>query len=342
MKEKILKIEQFIKTIPLNIKNFCSYLLVESKNLKEKFKDLTLTNYNLGLHHINKGNIKDAKIRFLMVTKLRPDLADAHYHLARCYINELKFEKAREELELAVKLDEKLKIKANYRLALINQHLVNLAIPPEVVKEDYNMIFKEYENFMLEQNKYEAPYILANRLKEYLKDGLDVLDLGSGTGLVGEALATLNPKMNFFGIDISENMSQEAKNLFIDEDALYKNIEISDLNLFKNDKEFDLVVSSLCLGYISDLKSFINIIANNIRLEGIFACIVLEAESKNQDIEFNYNYASFGFNEEYIKSCFDTKKWTLLESVKINIFNKKTPGILLMFKKNNNKAKIKA
>lgn len=334
MKEKILKIVEFIKTIPSKFKNLFISLNKEILNLKEKFKDLISTNYKLGLFHISNGNISDAKIRFLMVIKFKPDHADAHYQLARCYINELKFKKALEHLNLALNLDKSLERKIHYRIGVINQNLAeNVEILPEIVQEDYDMIFKNYENLMLEQNRYTGHFFITERLKNYLKDNTDVLDLGSGTGLVGAIIASFNNKVNIYGADISKNMSKEASKLYNKNKIVYRKIDEIDLNEFNSDKKYHVITSSLTLGYINDISMVLGNIHKSLHEDGVFSFIVLEVENKNKDKEFNYEHASFGYNELYIKSLFNKNNWELLNSEIIDIFSDKTKALLMTYKK---------
>jgi tetratricopeptide (TPR) repeat protein len=53
-------------------------------SIREKFKDLRETNYNLGMKHLENGNIFDAILRFRIIKKAWPDFFDAYYQLAYC------------------------------------------------------------------------------------------------------------------------------------------------------------------------------------------------------------------------------------------------------------------
>lgn len=54
--------------------------------MRSKMNNLRETNYNLGLHHLEKGNLSDAIFRFRFIIKFWPDLYDAYYQLAYCLV----------------------------------------------------------------------------------------------------------------------------------------------------------------------------------------------------------------------------------------------------------------
>ncbi len=105
MKEKLLKLEATIIKLPQTIKFLCHKFYIDLGIALAKMKDLSNTNYELGLFHISKGNILDAKLRFKFTLKLKKDFTLAHYHLARCYLIESQFDKAKKELEKVIESD---------------------------------------------------------------------------------------------------------------------------------------------------------------------------------------------------------------------------------------------
>ena len=67
--------------------------------LSYKFKDLYATNYNLGLIHLEKGNISDAIFRFKFITRFWPQSQEAYIQLAYCYYLKEKYQQALQTLE---------------------------------------------------------------------------------------------------------------------------------------------------------------------------------------------------------------------------------------------------
>lgn len=67
--------------------------------MKDKYDNLLETNYNLGLKHIENGNLSDAIFRFRFIKKFWPQHYDAFYQLAYCLVLNKKAEEAKEVLE---------------------------------------------------------------------------------------------------------------------------------------------------------------------------------------------------------------------------------------------------
>jgi tetratricopeptide (TPR) repeat protein len=66
---------------------------------KEKSKNLRQANYELGMKHLEKGNISEALFRFRITTKFWPDLLDAQYQFAYCLALKNKASQAKEVLQ---------------------------------------------------------------------------------------------------------------------------------------------------------------------------------------------------------------------------------------------------
>jgi len=86
--------------------------IFEFYSIREKCKDLLDTNYKLGLKHLEKGNLSDAKIRFTIIMKFWPEFQDAYYQKAYILMLENKPHKAKEVIDKLIfknpdKLDQK-------------------------------------------------------------------------------------------------------------------------------------------------------------------------------------------------------------------------------------------
>lgn len=67
--------------------------------IREKIRNLRETNYNLGVKHLESGNLTDAVIRFKIITKAWPDFYDAYYQLAYCLTLKNKNAQAKDIIE---------------------------------------------------------------------------------------------------------------------------------------------------------------------------------------------------------------------------------------------------
>jgi outer membrane protein assembly factor BamD (BamD/ComL family) len=73
--------------------------------IKEKSKNLLEANYQLGLRHLEKGNLSDAIFRFRIIKKFWPNHYDAYLQLANCYILTKKYYRAKAALDELAKLN---------------------------------------------------------------------------------------------------------------------------------------------------------------------------------------------------------------------------------------------
>jgi predicted TPR repeat methyltransferase len=119
------------------------------------------------------------------------------------------------------------------------------AIPkaPQEVESKYDAASSDYDVFM-QANRYEAPTMAAQLLAEYASIDGTVLDVGCGTGLVGQALHQLGFSA-ITGTDISQNMLAQAANK-----QVYR--ELTKANLLEPlpyaENQFDAIV---CVGVFS-------------------------------------------------------------------------------------------
>ena len=341
MKDKLHKAQGFFSKLPKRIKD----LYLESKEqffiMLQKCQDLAHTNYELGIYHINNGNMSDAKLRFMMVTKLKPELALAHYHLARCHMFNLEFEKAKQELETALTLDPKLEVAA-YRLKLVTKTVKNTPVPLQIIQEDYNCLSKKYEDYMLNQQKYAGPELLAAAIKKQIDAAKlteishNILDIGCGTGIVGAELTQIAHIKTLIGIDISTNLLKLAKDLSLKNKIVYNSVKEVDFNnLSPLPHIFDIITACLSLGYSKD----ITIILKNIETIAVDRAIlgIVVLKSTSNDVEFNYDNDCYSFNEEYIISSLKNTNWQITHKEEIQLFADGTLGLMFILKKQGTK-----
>ncbi len=67
-------------------------------SMRDKFGNLLETNYNLGLTHLENGNLSDATFRFRFIKKFWPQHYDSHFQLAYCLLLSKKTAEAKKVL----------------------------------------------------------------------------------------------------------------------------------------------------------------------------------------------------------------------------------------------------
>ncbi len=133
-------------------------------------------------------------------------------------------------------------------------------------------------------NPVRMKYIKEQICEHYNRDndlldslnGLDVLDIGCGGGLVCESLSRMGA--NVTGIDADTNAVETAKS----------HAEISDLNItYKNgdaadlDQKFDVVCALEIIEHVSDINAFIKICSSKLKPNGILIMSTLNRTAKS-------------------------------------------------------------
>ncbi len=150
-----------------------------------------------------------------------------------------------------------------------------------------------------------------------LKNNMDIMDFGVGTGLLGFEIATQVKKV--YGVDTSTEMLkklQEKNTLEISIEAINQDIVKEPLT-----QTFDGLVSSMTLHHVENLKAFFDIIYKNINDGGFIAIADLETEDGTFHSD-NAGVFHFGFDGKelckIVKSCGFKK----VELENINTINK--------------------
>ncbi len=114
-----------------------AYIAVEFEIIREKFKDLSKANYDLGMKHLDEGNIKEAIFRFKITKKFWPNNYEAYYQLIYCLFLEHEFEAAQKIIDELLEKNPSYKAKIDQLLSPPEED--DLAEPEEdYAKNDLN------------------------------------------------------------------------------------------------------------------------------------------------------------------------------------------------------------
>lgn len=116
------------------------------------------------------------------------------------------------------------------------------------VRHLFDQFAASYDERMRAELAYAAPEILralANLVLP-MKEGLEILDLGCGTGLGGAAFKHMARRM--VGIDLSPAMLEKARKR-----DLYHQLILGDIESFEDPSQFDLLIAADTLVYLGDL-----------------------------------------------------------------------------------------
>jgi len=146
------------------------------------------------------------------------------------------------------------------------------APPPRASDRAIQKIYKNfaasYESRMLEDLKYAGPERMLDAIRGAVgdRDGLSILDLGCGSGLVGARVTKLAAEL--IGVDMSPEMIDLARARNI-----YDRLEVAEITqwLGRDDTLFDLIISCDCLIYFGDLGPITGAAARRLKQGGVLA-----------------------------------------------------------------------
>lgn len=281
--EKTDKLVKQSKTLAQTITEFCGYVVgnIKKRTLKEwiaygkqslkdyieeiklKAKDLKKTNFELGLYHYFKGNLSDARFRFKYVKFFWNDIPECDYFMGRTFYLEKRFAKAQAYLNDYIKSGDLRYIdEAKYCLDTAARNKAKIEkIPLNIVRENFN-IYSGFYNQLVEANFPDSPQFKLSQVVIKHLNALDkpkvnkVLDMGCGTGLVGKQLRATGNINYMTGIDLADQMLDEAKVLTEGTGPVYNETVNLDIEQYfdKNAKKekFDIFIASSLLNYYSN------------------------------------------------------------------------------------------
>ncbi|TVS01865.1 MAG: class I SAM-dependent methyltransferase [Rhodobacteraceae bacterium] len=121
---------------------------------------------------------------------------------------------------------------------------------------------------MLQSWHYRAPDDAANLLSPQLKAGMRVLDVGCGTGQLGQALCK-HAEIALDGIDISSASLQQAKRRGIYGSLLQHDLQKAPLPVDVN--IYDIAATVGVLTYIGDAETLLRDMCRTVRKGGVIA-----------------------------------------------------------------------
>ncbi len=144
--------------------------------------------------------------------------------------------------------------------------------PPRAPNECILQLFRDfssnYDSKMRDKLSYQAPELLQDLIRAEIGDatGLEILDIGCGTGLAGVALKDRAARLA--GVDLSPEMIEFARAR-----GIYDRLEVAEITewLEGTQAQFDLIVACDCLVYFGDLQPLVASAARRLNPGGWFA-----------------------------------------------------------------------
>jgi predicted TPR repeat methyltransferase len=174
------------------------------------------------------------------------------------------------------------------RLALIGRGDAPTALPQAYVARLFDEYAPRFDAHLIRNLGYRAPALIADALSAIAPGHrfASALDLGCGTGLMGEALRGRVGRL--VGVDLSAAMITKAR-----ERGIYHALVVDDATKLMRERPrvFDLIVAADALVYIGDLAPVFAAVGTALAAEGVFAFSVETYEGDGFKLEPTMRFA---------------------------------------------------
>jgi len=195
----------------------------------------------------------------------------------------------------------------DYLLAKTGEAAMPERVPQKFVAAHFDKYSEQFDVSLVDNLEYDGPNLVRQLVASMFsleRKKLEVLDLGCGTGLVGETLSSY--KKTLTGIDLSGAMLEKAaeRDCY---DTLIKNDCLSFLE--EKSETFDLITASDVLIYLGNLSSLFALARENLNQGG---CFIFTVENTyDEDFRLS-NTGRYQHNSSYIHSLAEQNNYQVV------------------------------
>ena len=225
------------------------------------------------------------------------DNLDAIWGIAECYAS------LDERDEAASWYQRYLDIEPDEPEALHMLSAMGVAVAPERASDGYvatlfDRFAPDFDDQLTGELEYQVPSILAETAKDYCTSAngdLDILDLGCGTGLCGEAVKDLAKRLD--GVDLSGEMLKLARKR-----RVYKTLTKSEVVTYmdKTRRSYDLVLGADVFVYFGLLDELFVSVANVLKPGGLVIFSLEAHDGTDFTLTASGRYAH---GRSYVRDC---------------------------------------
>jgi predicted TPR repeat methyltransferase len=276
------------------------------------------TYYNLGVIYMDLGRTNDAIQYFNAALNKNPNHIATYINLGAIYLKAEDYIKAAEHYQRVLKLQPNNKEIA-YILNAISQKQIPERAPKEYIQSLFDQYAPYFDKHLTEALDYKVPELLYKAVTaETKKVELNILDLGCGTGLVGEKFRPIAKKL--IGVDIAEKMIAVAK-----QKNIYDKLDIIDLyKALQKYHGLDLIIAADTFVYIGKLDKIFYASKNALSSNGLFAFTTEKTEKYPYELQKS---ARFAHHNKYITELAKKNNFRVLRSDNIILRKQKNKSV---------------
>jgi predicted TPR repeat methyltransferase len=236
---------------------------------------------NLGRLLRKRGLSERAIECYRSAATLQPTVAEYHKNLGKALQAEGRLSEAAAAYQNAVALDPS-DASTDHVLAALTGRQNPSAPPARYIERLFDDYAHRFDHHLVELLGYRIPEILDETVRALRPaGGLDILDLGCGTGLCGSLFRDQANRL--VGVDLSEKMLEkaEARGVY---DRLDKDEMLA--SMARSARSYDLILAADVLVYVGDLTPILLAATATLRPLGLFV-FTIESHSDVHDFRLN-------------------------------------------------------
>jgi predicted TPR repeat methyltransferase len=205
-------------------------------------------------------------------------------------------------------------------------------VPAAVVAELFDRYAPRFDEHLRDKLAYRVPERVADAVARHkpsdAQGGMDVLDIGCGTGLCGVLLRPMATSLT--GVDLSPAMIEQSRKRNV-----YDQLHVGDLlaTLSAADCQYDLIVAADVLIYHGDLSQIFESAMGALRPGGLFVFSIESSNAERYQLQPNRRY---GHSRVYIDRLIAMFGWETVAMEDIAIREEKrqpVPGFLAVLRR---------
>jgi predicted TPR repeat methyltransferase len=257
--------------------------------------------YKWALDHAARGDLAAAADILLQTVELAPAFATAWFALGAIRDVQGDRDGAVAAFAAARDSDSEDYHGARLHLARLGSGEATPAMTETYVRRLFDQHAPDFDRSLLERLEYRGPELLRDAVQSVCQvlarpmAFSNVLDLGCGTGLAGEAFRPFAAHLT--GLDLSPGMIEQARGK-----GVYDRLEAAELVQFLRGepaKSFDLVLAADVFVYVADLAPALSGIAHVLTPEGMLAFTVETHDGDSVRLAPTLRYAHGG---DYVRT----------------------------------------